>query len=244
MKEALLVVLFIVVFYLIYVYFYEYSSYNNTQVAPCQNCETYNVHSSHGDHQAAAELMEDITKRNRILIDHLKKKYITDFSPNMDPVKNGRIDVIPSVEMFPEFSNSVNAQKIKETEYVYERVEQLIHYYDAKQIYEISPLNTQNLTSYTQDKKTLILCLRHKMKNKFNENELHDVNTLMFVVIHELTHMANNEYNHPISFWILFKFMLLNAVECGIYKPVDYSKYPINYCGLNIGYSPLFDGVI
>ena len=169
-------------------------------------------------------------------MEYLKNKYLNNkFAPNMDRnIKNNRIDVIP-------FTAEQLNQNWAENEYIQERIAQLIRNYDSNQIYEISPLNTSGVTSYTQNKKTLILCLRKKETDESGNNKLHDINTIIFVVIHELSHMMNNLWGHKMNFWILFKFMLLNACECGIYEPVDYRKYPVYYCGLLLSYNPLFD---
>lgn len=253
---AILIVLIII--YLFYVNYYQYTHYNTNAVQACSilepgtQCEQYNVHRSHSDQKQAADLLKEITRRDKILIEHLKNKYLnTHFNPSIDPNKNNHIDVIPNSEMFPEIlpkngsaDDKNNIGKFLESEYVQERVEQLINRYDAEQIYEISPLNKANLTSYTQDKKTLILCLRKKEKNAKGENELHDINTIMFVVIHELAHMMNDLWGHKMNFWILFKFMLKNSVECGIYTPVNYANKPINYCGLLLTYNPLYDNIV
>lgn len=226
----------VIILLLLGFYYYKYSHWNNITIAPCHKCESYHVHQEHKDKKEAAEIMSEIVRRNNILIDHLKSKYIIqNFNPNLDNSKNGRIDIIPSSEL------QGIGRNVLRTEYVQDRVEQLIKNYNPQKIYEISPKNISGITSYTQDKKTLIFCLRKKTKNKNGEHELHDINTLMFVNIHELTHMMNDLWGHQSDFWILFKFMLENAIECGIYKPVDYSKYPIDYCGLLISYNPLVD---
>lgn len=249
MRLAITIVLLIIIAYLFYIYYYQHSIYNTISVPACETCEKYNVHRSHEDKLAAASLMEKITKNIKTLIDHLKSKYIDNkFKPG-DPLKNNRIDIVSS-DIFPWDADSMfqtnidginNIEKITESEYTRERINQLINYYNPSKIYEISPLNNSGVTSYTQDKKTLILCLRKKEKDKNGDHELHDLNTIMFVVIHELSHMMNNLWGHKMNFWVLFKFMLLNAIECGIYQKVDYSKYPIIYCGLNISYSVLYD---
>ncbi len=115
------------------------------------------------------------------------------------------------------------------------RTEQLIINYDPNNIYEISPNNIMGNTSFTQNKTKLVLCLRDK-----NTGKLHDTNTLMFVKLHELTHMMNEEWGHELQFWQLFQVVLQDAVECGIYVPVNYAKKPQKYCGIDIVQSPLF----
>ena len=107
--------------------------------------------------------------------------------------------------------------------------------YEKNNIYEISPNNITGQTSFLRNKSVLVLCLRRK-----DNGQLHDENTIMYVIIHELAHMVNKEWGHEKSFWDKFMFLLQEAVNIGIYEPVDYSKKPIKYCGLTIQYSPLY----
>jgi hypothetical protein len=112
---------------------------------------------------------------------------------------------------------------------------QLMRNYDNDNIHEISPNNIMQRTSFLRDKKTLVLCLRRK-----TDGQLHDDNTICFVVLHEMAHMMNEGIGHTETFWRLFKFLLEQGVQCGIYHPIDYSMEPVVYCGLDIKYSPLF----
>jgi len=117
-----------------------------------------------------------------------------------------------------------------------ERIKQLYKNYNKKNIYEISPNNLMGSTSFTKNKTKLTLCLRSK------EGKIHDINTVMFVVIHEVAHMMNDQFGHELRFWQLFQVLLKDSVECGIYIPVDYKLHPVKYCGLSIDQSPLFTG--
>jgi predicted metal-dependent hydrolase len=240
MTLGLIIILVIVILFVYYHLSYRYGHRNTKKVAPCNTCETYNVHREHNDSSAAAGILEEVTKRNKMLIEHLRQKYHkADSSDNMDPTKNNRIDIVPGSELFNLHADDL--RKVASKEYLQERIEQLLNNYNSDKIYEISPLNSENVTSYTEEKKTLILCLRKKEKNGSGHNELHDINTIMFVVIHELAHMMNDMWGHKQDFWMLFKFMLMNAVEAKIYTPIDYSRSPIVYCGLMLTYNPLFD---
>lgn len=178
-------------------------------------------------------MLKEVNRRVEVLISRLREEYLKEPAVQVDPAHANRIDIVPVSEIY----NST----VRNKEYVQDRISQLIQNYSSDRIYEISPKNTGSNTSYTEDKKILVLCLRHKNPDAKGVYALHDVNTIMFVVLHELTHMANQEWNHPGGFWTLFKFMLENAVEAGVYDPVDYGKKPIVYCGLELHYNPLYD---
>ena len=210
----------------------------NTKKVTCTACkEGYNVHNEHHNPVDAAKLMAEINKRNVKLIEFLQNKYVNNPN-NFNPDKSGAIDVIPMSQMFSEEHAGSTS------EFLQERVNQLIKNYESENISEISPLNAKGNTSYTENKKHLVLCLRKKQADNNGLYNLHDINTMMFVVIHELAHMMNNGFGHtdgPRGFWSLFRFMLENAVEAGVYTPVDYSKHPIVYCGLLLSYNPLYE---
>jgi hypothetical protein len=76
---------------------------------------------------------------------------------------------------------------------------------------------------------------------KENEGKLIDINTLTFVAIHELAHIMTKSEGHKQIFWQNFKFLLEEAKEAKIYKPVDYKNNPQPYCGMNITDNPLYD---
>lgn len=113
---------------------------------------------------------------------------------------------------------------------------------DVKRLYE--NYNPENIsegtsehgyTSYTINKgERIIVCIREKDTMKFS-----DENAVMYVVIHELTHMAITEIGHTPLFWDKFKWFLEEAVQIGIYKKVDYAKNPVNYCGIQLTTSVL-----
>ena len=96
-------------------------------------------------------------------------------------------------------------------------------------ITETDPSET-DVTSYTVNKGSEIsFCLVSKKTNK-----VHDINTLMYVAIHELSHVANHEIGHGPLFQKIFKFFLEEAIKLNIYKMEDYNNKPVEYCGINI----------
>lgn len=113
----------------------------------------------------------------------------------------------------------------------------MIDNYNMDTIFENNPLPGEE-TSFVVDKGSEFgICLRHKGENS---DKFHDDNILHFVVLHELTHLGCLSYGHEREFWSMFKIVLTDATESGLYKPVDYSKTPINYCGLIVYHNPYF----
>jgi hypothetical protein len=100
----------------------------------------------------------------------------------------------------------------------------------TKQINIMETPNDEKNTSYTINKgEKIVICLRSKFLN-----ELHDINTIMYVVIHELAHVGCPEYGHTPLFKKIFIFLLKESHKINIYTPVDYRKKPQDYCGMTI----------
>ena len=92
----------------------------------------------------------------------------------------------------------------------------------------------QGKSTYTVDKgKVIYICTRAK-----------SYNTLLYVLIHELAHVADKDHDptHGNPFRICFKALLAEAIEMGLYTPIDYAKSPQIYCNLildnNAAYLP------
>jgi hypothetical protein len=93
-------------------------------------------------------------------------------------------------------------------------------------------------TSYSENKgQRIVVCLRDK--TKVPEYPLIDINTIMFVMLHEMSHLMTESIGHTSEFWDNFKRILHDAVKVGIYTPVNYSRQPTPYCGMLITDSPL-----
>lgn len=85
-------------------------------------------------------------------------------------------------------------------------------------------------TSYTVNKGDVIaICLRSRITR-----ELHDINLIMYVVLHELSHVACPEIDHTDLFKKIFVFYLQIASMLDIYNHVDYQINPKEYCGITI----------
>jgi len=114
----------------------------------------------------------------------------------------------------------------------------LLERYNPDVIKENMPFS-KRYTSYVFNKGDSIgFCLREKTSGK---NHFHNINHLKFVVLHELSHLADDGYGHTKRFWGIFKWLIQEAVSAGIYYPVNYSLKPQEYCGIMVTYSPYFD---
>jgi hypothetical protein len=117
-----------------------------------------------------------------------------------------------------------------------ERTTRLVENFNPKKVSETLP--TSELTAFSENKgEKIAFCLNKKK----NGSKLIDINTLTFVALHELSHLATESVGHKQDFWQNFKWILENAKEAGIYSPIDYKKYPEEYCGMNINDNPYYD---
>jgi hypothetical protein len=100
---------------------------------------------------------------------------------------------------------------------------------------------TSSDTSYSENKgEKIVICLRDKTNPP--EYPLIEMNTVMFVVLHEMAHLMTaglDAHKHTREFWSNFRRLLEDASKLGVYSPVNYSKNPVSYCGMQITDSPL-----
>jgi hypothetical protein len=137
---------------------------------------------------------------------------------------------------------TVNQKMSKLVEHCYktyptrENIMRLKKGYNPKKIMETLP--TSEYTAYSENKgEKLAFCLNTEKKG----DQLIDPNTLTFVAIHELSHIATKSIGHKDEFWNNFKFLLGEASKIGIYVQEDYKKKPKRYCGTEINDNPYFD---
>ena len=117
-----------------------------------------------------------------------------------------------------------------------ENVKRLVKNFNPRKVSETLP--TSEFTAYSENKgEKLAFCTTTEKTG----NRLIDRNTLMFVALHELSHVMTVSIGHKKEFWENFKFLIGEAKEIKIYKPIDYKKNPQMYCGMTIKDSPYFD---
>lgn len=128
-----------------------------------------------------------------------------------------------------------------------EMYQRFIARYNPHNMFENNPVSDVN-TSFVESKgKRIGICLRQK---QVNIGEFHDMNLLIYVMLHEMTHIMTKEIGHDRIFWQNFKLVLQDATHLvdddsrPIYRPIDYKLQPINYCSLHVKYNPYFDNTL
>lgn len=110
----------------------------------------------------------------------------------------------------------------------------LVEKYNQDNISE--SLSNSKYTSYSVNKgEKIVFCIRHKDKNE----SLVDLNTMMFVALHEMAHLESKTIGHNKEFWDNMTEILKAAIELGIYTYVDYKEMPVKYCGIQVTATPL-----
>jgi hypothetical protein len=110
----------------------------------------------------------------------------------------------------------------------------LIENYDGKLLSEAA--YDTRFTTFTIDKQDMHVCLR----TRDNHEKLYDINVLMYVVLHELAHLCNyDQYGNPITghgkeFKYIFRMLVTEAIQIGIYDYVNFMEKPTEYCGIVI----------
>lgn len=175
----------------------------------------YKIHEDLINPELAANTMDQLNTLATTLIDTLTIKYIK------DPTGLRKIQ--------PKYRTIVR-----------KGIDSLKKNYKTANLEENLPARSGGDTSYVIDKGAVFaMCLRDPKNNNTVENK---INNLMFVLLHELTHLFTSTFGHDELFWNNFKFLLQEAVEMGLYTPVDYKTTGSPYCGIIVTYSPLFDG--
>lgn len=82
-------------------------------------------------------------------------------------------------------------------------------------------------SSYTEDKTIIYLCLRDE------RGDLYPDNTLMYVALHEISHLLNKtDFGHTEAFHKIFNKLLCKAAKLGVYDPDK--PHTSWYCGVDI----------
>ena len=104
--------------------------------------------------------------------------------------------------------------------------------YNPNSLFEL--VDKSKYTAYNVNKgEEIAICIRDK-----NNKLLDDINSCMFIIIHELAHIMTITEQHTPEFWDNMRQLLEKAEECNVYKPVNYFKNPTYYCNQLIQETP------
>jgi len=176
----------------------------------------YKVHEDLENPTLAAETMAKLNQTAKKLINHLNETYIDN-------------------------PTGLNAIKPKYRAIVHEGIKSLTKNFVTANMEENIPERSNGDTSYVIDKGDVFaMCLRDPHNNNKVEGN-NKFNALVFVLIHEMSHLFTSTYGHDDLFWANFRFLLQEAIKDGLYIGIDYKKDRSPYCGIVISYSPLYD---
>lgn len=166
-----------------------------------------------------------------------KNKNVTVLKSSNDNRKYRLLD-LPGKEKCMEILVQLNKNVIQLLSYVKdedrEGIKDLLDNYRPDSLCE--NLENRSLQAYSLNKgEEICLCLREP------ENELiiiDDMNTLMFVLVHELGHLMTDDIGHTNKFWNNMAFLLKKSSEINLYNPINYKNNPVMYCGVKIDETP------
>lgn len=151
-----------------------------------------------------------------------QKPYLVRSLPNKRQAANLLAQMSKRLEILVKHMNSLEHKNRDD-------IDRLVRNFDPRSISEGS--EKTSYTSYSINKgEKIVFCLRSKTENE----KLIDINTLMYVAIHELGHLMTKEIGHPPAFWKNFVILLKEAIKIGVWKRVDYAASPVQYCGMTI----------
>lgn len=123
---------------------------------------------------------------------------------------------------------SQNDPKLQELKDIFENFFNKERYWDG----QLTMLNNRDIMkeinlyrgdkSYTINKEKVYMCLKN------NDGEYYDINTLIYVLAHELSHVICDEIGHTEKFHRIFEDLLKEMTDEGIYNPSK--KIRTDYC--------------
>ena len=116
-------------------------------------------------------------------------------------------------------------------------VRDMVEQYDPARVRENPPNNED--TAFVVDKgDDFAVCLRDR-----GTHAILDMSILRFVMLHEMSHIGSRQTGHPDEFWSNFAWLLRYLHRRGMYQPIDYSRAPVNYCGLIVNNNPFYSSL-
>lgn len=116
-------------------------------------------------------------------------------------------------------------------------VKQILRNFDASSERFTESTPEAAYTSYSVNKgEKVYMCLRQRDEKE----ELVDENILIFVALHEMSHIGTASIGHTKEFWNHFAWLLEKSETLGIYTYQNFAAHPVEYCGVHITDSPKY----
>ena len=158
---------------------------------------------------------------------------LVNYVDGQDKFKMWKLYVVKDPNAYDTEEDVKDEKKMKEYKTFESDIKRLVSNYNPDVLSENTP--DSKFTSYSENKgQKIVFCLRQK-----SDNKLVDLNTMMFVGLHELSHLMTKSIGHGEDFWANFKILLRIAIRLGIYKCQDFERESKEYCGTRITDSPL-----
>ena len=116
-------------------------------------------------------------------------------------------------------------------------VSQMIRNFDCSSSRFSESTPDAQYTSYSVNKgEKIFMCLRQRNERE----ELVNENIVLFVALHEMSHVGTASIGHTPEFWNHFAWVLKQAEHLKIYEYTDFAAHPVEYCGVHITDSPTY----
>lgn len=116
-------------------------------------------------------------------------------------------------------------------------VSQMVKNFDASPARFSESTPDAKYTSYSVNKgEKIFMCLRQRNERE----ELVNENVILFVALHEMSHVGTVSIGHTPEFWNNFAWLLKQAESIQIYQYTDFAAHPVEYCGVHITDSPTY----
>ena len=161
-------------------------------------------------------------------------KYLVRNEPDKLQAANLLANMKERLSRLVDYTKEYKAKEKDETRKI--DIDRLVKNWRPNNISESSPNN--KFTSYSINKgEKIVFCIRARDSTK----KLVDINTMMFVAIHELGHLMTESIGHTPEFWNNMKYLLERALEMPnpVYQKQNFSSNPVAYCGTQITSTPL-----
>jgi hypothetical protein len=186
------------------------------------------------DRQQAADTLANISKRLLKLV-----TFIRNNKSNIDMMYNKYVkSQYENTISSPTDKNDSNYQKLvsDKKKKLTDDLNRLVNNFNPNKISETTP--DAKYTSYSVNKgEKIVMCIRNK---KTVNQDIINLNTLIFVALHETAHLMTKSVGHHPEFWDNFRILINIAIDpkVDVYKEVDFNLYPEPYCGMTINSVP------